>query len=352
MTYDMISKNKFPYAILICCTLLIFLVIVYALRGEENNITKSEDEKRFDDSFDDSVFNEVNSEMAKRVKIFCIILTSKVNKERAILQKQTWVKRCDNYIFGSGEEIEDISTFKAYHNDGYSFSFGKIKNTLSHVWRKYGDKYDWYIKADDDTYVIMENLRAFLLNEDPNKHGYHGFRMAEGGKSDPHAYNSGGAGYVMSKKTVKELVEKGFGDSKYCRQTDEAFDDLEVGLCLEKLGAIPSTSLDSRDRVLFNALDPLRAVSPVIDSFKMGLICRSKFEYSATITAVADFPITFHYVRGDMMYAMEYFLYHMEVIGRNSRLNKMESSDNINTKLKVNKKLDLIKKFSKYNFRK
>uniref|UniRef100_A0A0N5BQX0 N-acetylgalactosaminide beta-1,3-galactosyltransferase n=1 Tax=Strongyloides papillosus TaxID=174720 RepID=A0A0N5BQX0_STREA len=106
-----------------------------------------------------------------------------------------------------------------------------MKNTLSHVWRKHGGKYDLYIKADNDTYVIMENLRAFLLNEDLNTHDYHGFRVAASGKVDHHTYNSGGAGYVM--RSVKELVEKGFGDSKYCRQADKAFDDLEVRLCLE-----------------------------------------------------------------------------------------------------------------------
>uniref|UniRef100_A0A0K0FQ06 N-acetylgalactosaminide beta-1,3-galactosyltransferase n=1 Tax=Strongyloides venezuelensis TaxID=75913 RepID=A0A0K0FQ06_STRVS len=348
----MINIKSFFYTILILCTLLIFLVIVYILRGEENSINQPQYEKLFNNSFDDSVFNEINSEMAKRVKIFCVILTSKVNRERAILQKKTWVKRCDNHIFGSGEESEDIPTFKAYHDDGYSFSFGKMKNTLSHVWRKYGNKYDWYIKADDDTYVIMENLRAFLLNEDPSKHGYHGFRMAVGGKSNPHAYTSGGAGYVMSRRSVKELVEKGFGDSKYCRQTDKAFDDLEVGSCLEKLGAIPSTSLDSRDRVLFNGFDPARAVSPAVDAFKKGFIGMAKFQYNTSMNSVADFPITFHYVRGDMMYAMEYFLYHMEVIGKNSRLNRMEDSDNTDTKFKVSKKLALIEQFSKYNFKK
>uniref|UniRef100_A0A0N5BVB4 N-acetylgalactosaminide beta-1,3-galactosyltransferase n=1 Tax=Strongyloides papillosus TaxID=174720 RepID=A0A0N5BVB4_STREA len=343
----MISINS-PF-----CIILIFFLLNYASCGKKkNSINQPQYEKLFNNSFDDSVFSTINSQMTKTVKVFCIVLTSKVNRERAILQKQTWIKRCNNYIFGSGEENKDIPTFKAYHNDGYSFSFGKMKNTLRYVWKKYGNKYDWYIKADDDTYVVMENLRAFLLNEDPNKHGYHGFRVAAGGKFDPHTYNSGGAGYVMSRRSVKELVEKGFSDSKYCRQTDEAFDDLEVGLCLEKLGAIPSKSLDSRDRVLFNVLDPPRALSPAVDGFKQGFIAMAKFQYNTSMNAVADFPITFHYVRGEMMYALEFFLYHMEVIGRNSRLNRMESSDNIYTKLKVNKKLALIRQFSKYNFRK
>ncbi|CEF62341.1 Glycoprotein-N-acetylgalactosamine 3-beta-galactosyltransferase 1 [Strongyloides ratti] len=308
--------------------------------------------KFFNNSFDDSVFNMINEHISKKVKIFCIVLTSKVNRERIILQKKTWIKRCNNYIFGSGEESQDIPTFKAYHNDGYSYSFGKMKNTLKHVWKKHGDKYDWYLKADDDTYVVMENLRAFLLNENPNKHGYHGFRMAIGGTPDPHAYNSGGAGYVMSKKSVRDLVEKGLDNPKYCRQIDSAFDDLEIGYCLENLGALPSQSLDCKKRVLFNVLDPPRALSPVIDGFKQGFINMAKFKYNPSFDSVADFPITFHYVRGEMMYALEFLMYHMEVIGRNSRLNRMESNDNTFTKLKVSKKLKLINKFSEYNFKK
>ena len=28
-----------------------------------------------------------------------------------------------------------------------------------HVWENYREEADWFIKADDDTYVIMENLK-------------------------------------------------------------------------------------------------------------------------------------------------------------------------------------------------
>uniref|UniRef100_A0A0K0F4T6 RES domain-containing protein n=1 Tax=Strongyloides venezuelensis TaxID=75913 RepID=A0A0K0F4T6_STRVS len=113
--------------------------------------------------------------------------------------------------------------------------------------------------------------------------------ISVGGMPDPHVYNHGSASYV------------GFGDPKYSRQTDEAFYDLEVGYYLERLGVIPSKSLDSRDRVLFNVLDPSQVLSPVVNGFKQRYIYMAKFQYNTSMTAVADFSITFYYVRNEIM---------------------------------------------------
>uniref|UniRef100_A0A0K0F4F7 PARP n=1 Tax=Strongyloides venezuelensis TaxID=75913 RepID=A0A0K0F4F7_STRVS len=103
-------------------------------------------------------------------------------------------------------------------------------------------------------------------------------RISVGGMPDPHVYNHGGASYVVSKRSVKE-------------QTNEAIYDLEVGYNLERLGVISSKSLDSRDRVLFNVLDPSQTLS----------------QYNTSMTSVADFPVTFYYVRNEMMCVLVFF---------------------------------------------
>ena len=45
------------------------------------------------------------------------------------------------------------------------------KKTLAafqHVHEHYGQDYDWYMRTDDDAYVIMENLRYFLSEQVDN----------------------------------------------------------------------------------------------------------------------------------------------------------------------------------------
>ena len=59
---------------------------------------------------------------------------------------------------------------------------------------------DWFLKADDDTYVIMENLRYFLSKLNPSDPHYIG-RMF----TSYCGYYNGGAGYVFSRERRETL---------------------------------------------------------------------------------------------------------------------------------------------------
>ena len=69
------------------------------------------------------------------------------------------------------------------------------------------DQADWFVKADDDTYMVLENLKHMLQSYDTNMPWYFGCKLKpiEGLH---HGYMSGGAGYVLSKKALKRFVNK------------------------------------------------------------------------------------------------------------------------------------------------
>lgn len=82
-------------------------------------------------------------------------------------------------------------------------------NTSISVGQHYADKFDYFFLGGDDLFVIPENLRAYLstLSKDDNHfvgRRFHGYTEKKG---DPNFFNSGGAGYTLSRKTLKAYFE-------------------------------------------------------------------------------------------------------------------------------------------------
>ena len=64
--------------------------------------------------------------------------------------------------FITTEEDDDLETFVYDGSWKYSYLWGKTKLGFKKTYEEYFDKVDWVLKADDDSYVVMENLRFML----------------------------------------------------------------------------------------------------------------------------------------------------------------------------------------------
>ena len=83
-------------------------------------------------------------------------------------------------------------------------------------------EFDWFLKADDDTFVIIKNLKALLVDYDTNSpiHFGHHFKALGG-------FFSGGAGYVLGREALRRFVVNGINNASICHQEDNGDEDVK-----------------------------------------------------------------------------------------------------------------------------
>ncbi|KAI4480409.1 hypothetical protein M0802_014254 [Mischocyttarus mexicanus] len=116
---------------------------------------------------------------------------------------------------------------------------------LQYMWNHYGNRFEWFFRADDDVYVRTDRLENFLRSVDSRKPMYIG--QAGRGNSEEFGLLSleydenfcmGGPGIVISRETLKRIVPH----IKYClRHLYTTHEDVEIGRCVQKYAGIPCT---------------------------------------------------------------------------------------------------------------
>ncbi|CAF1086839.1 unnamed protein product [Adineta steineri] len=262
----------------------------------------------------DFYYDESNSKISL-VRVCCFILTTPKNfLTRAKAVNDTWAPRCDHYYFVT-EYIQNMMTLDQINFTqqipivpiqdilpGYTHLTQKSTLALLFAYKNHIDNCDWFVKADDDTYLIVENLKAFLNEQntsEPVTFGYNYKVIVSKG------YHSGGASYVLSRESLRRFYQAHRDPKSKCRK-DGGAEDVEIAKCLRSKGVYPGKSLDKQNRELFH---PLPYINHFHGSVPYWLEKNAETPLQHYYNCCSDQTISFHYIHPEEHYLMDYILY-------------------------------------------
>ncbi|KAL0122149.1 hypothetical protein PUN28_007124 [Cardiocondyla obscurior] len=134
---------------------------------------------------------------------------------------------------------------------------------LQYMWSNFGDRFEWFLRADDDVYVRTDRLETLLRSVDSRRAMYIG--QAGRGNSEEFGLLSleydenfcmGGPGVVLSRETLKRIVPH----IKYClRNLYTTHEDVELGRCVKKYAGIPCTWSYEMQSILYHNSSGIQA---------------------------------------------------------------------------------------------
>lgn len=264
------------------------------------------------------VDTNIADELKTSVRILCLILTTEARlKTRAKTVNTTWARRCNSHYFVANTDSTSQDIIHTDYEEKRQNVVYKVEFAMKYIYDNKINNFDWLLKADDDTYVIVENLRFLLQQYDRNKPGYIGFHFD---KFVSNGFMSGGAGYVISNSALRHLVKFGFNHNAcpVFQNVDdpENSEDIEVGRCLNVTGVPILSSLDSSGRETFHPY--------AVDKYIDGLIPQYVFEWAKNEQrygpeCCSQMSISYHYMDPGAMLLAEHLLYQTSIYGRNTK---------------------------------
>ncbi|RCN30277.1 N-acetyllactosaminide 3-alpha-galactosyltransferase [Ancylostoma caninum] len=274
-------------------------------------------------SKEDVYVSEAARRLPKKGRLLCFVITTpRYHNTRVPAINETWLPRCDHGQFFTSEEMDSSiphSTVLANLPDDYDYLFHKTLLSFYYAFSEISDKFDWYYKADDDTYVVMEHMYEYLATLDPNEPYYLGYTLK------PYltrGYNGGGAGYVLSRAALKLFLNRAYGDRKTC--PFDPSEDLGMGRCLESIEIFPHDTRNEYGQQRFHTYRP--------DDMYHGKIA-DEWHYYQQIKGhnwIAPDLISLHHLTPDEIRTFDDLLYRMRS-PQLSNITKQSSLETTNT---------------------
>lgn len=181
--------------------------------------------------------------------IFVGVMTaSKYLETRAKAVYETWGRNVPGQIKFFSSEFSKSNSIPLIPLYGVDDSYPPQKKSfamLKYIHDHYIDKYEWFLRADDDVYVKTEQLELLLKSIDSRKPWFIG-QTGRGNNEEigllslEHDENfcMGGPGVILSKETLKRIAPYIEECLSHLYTTHE---DVELGRCVRKFAGVSCT---------------------------------------------------------------------------------------------------------------
>ncbi|XP_034657805.1 glycoprotein-N-acetylgalactosamine 3-beta-galactosyltransferase 1 isoform X2 [Drosophila subobscura] len=177
------------------------------------------------------------------IRILCMIPYNYNNPSTVQYVKRTWGKHCNVLLFVSGNIDNELEPYVPEINGTDNWTL--VHRGLIHAFKVYKDEVDWFLKVEDSSFVVIENLRHIINSKKllPTAPIYFGHELENTYTHKPFVFSK--SGYVISHEALRRYVDLDRDPkTSHCQHLDGFTEELELSRCLRRAGVTTIDSLD------------------------------------------------------------------------------------------------------------